>query len=61
MGLAISDLCRMALTRVTCGKRLPFSKDISNALTCEIIEKAERGEKIFHAKDAKDRFSQLGI
>ena len=45
MGLTVSDLCRMAL----------------NALTRETIEKAERGEEIFHAKDAEDLFRQLGI
>ena len=52
MGLTVSDLCRMALTRVD---------DIPNALTRETIEKAERGEEIFHAKDAEDLFRQLGI
>ena len=44
MGLTVSDLCRMALTRVAHEKRLPFSDDIPNALTRETIEKAERGE-----------------
>ena len=57
MGLTVSDLCRMALTRVAHEKRLPFSDDIPNALTRETIEKAE----IFHAKDAEDLFRQLGI
>ena len=61
MGLTVSDLCRMALTRVAHEKRLPFSDDIPNALTRETIEKVERGEEIFHAKDAEDRFRQLGI
>ena len=61
MGLTVSDLCRMALTRVAHEKRLPFSDDIPNALTRETIEKAERGEEIFHAKDAEDLFRQLGI
>ena len=57
MGLTVSDLCRMALTRVAHEKRLPFSDDIPNALTRETIEK----EEIFHAKDAEDLFRQLGI
>ena len=61
MGLTVSDLCRMALARVALEKRLPFSDDIPNALTRETIEKAERGEEIFHAKDAEDLFRQLGI
>ena len=61
MGLTVSDVCRMVLTRVAHEKRLPFSDDIPNALTRETIEKAERGEEIFHAKDAEDLFRQLGI
>ena len=61
MGLTVSDLCRMALARVAHEKHLPFSDDIPNALTRETIEKAERGEEIFHAKDAEDLFRQLGI
>ncbi len=65
MGLTVSDLCRMALTRVANEKRLPFSAEIPNEipndLTRETIEKAERGEEIFHAKDAEDLFRQLGI
>ena len=61
MGLTVSDLCRMALTRVADEKRLPFSADIPNAPTRKTIEKAERGEEIFHARDAEDLFRQLGI
>lgn len=61
MGLTVSDVCRMALTRVAHEKRLPFSMEIPNKLTRETIEKAERGEEIYHAKDAEDLFRQLGI
>ncbi len=61
MGLTVSDLCRMALTRVANEKRLPFSAEIPNDLTRETIEKAERGEEISHAKNAEDLFRQLGI
>lgn len=52
MGLTVSDFCRMALTRGADEKRLPFSAEIPNALTRKTIEKAERGEEIFHARDA---------
>ncbi len=61
MGLTVSDLCRMALTRVANEKRLPFSAENPNALTRETIEKAERGEELFHVRDAEDLFRQLGI
>lgn len=59
MGLTVSDACRMVLTRIAHEKRLPFREDIPNALTRETIEKAERGEEIFHAKDAEDLLRQL--
>lgn len=59
MGLTVSDLCRMALTRVAHEKRLPFSEEIPNALTRETMEKAERGEDVFYAKDFDDLLTQL--
>jgi DNA-damage-inducible protein J len=61
MGLTVSDVCRMALTRVAHERRLPFNDPEPNALTRETMEKADRGEDVFHAKDAEDLFKQLGI
>ncbi len=65
MGLTASDLCRMVFTWVAREKRLPCSidtpVDTPNALTRETIEKADRGEELFHAKDAEDLFRKLGI
>ena len=61
MGLTASDLCRMVFTWVAKEKRLPCSIDTPNALTRETIEKADRGEELFHAKDAEDLFRKLGI
>ena len=61
MGLTVSDVCRMALTRVAYERRLPFDDPEPNALTRETMEKADRGEDVFHAKDAEDLFKQLGI
>jgi len=61
MGLTVSDVCRMALTRIAYERRLPFNDPEPNALTRETMEKADRGEEVFHAKDAKDLFKQLGI
>lgn len=59
MGLTVSDVCRMALTKVAHEKRLPFREDIPNALTRETMEKAERGEDVFYAKDFDDLLTQL--
>ena len=66
MGLTVSDVCRMLLTRVACERRLPFRDDmenagehIPNALTRETMEKIDRGEDIHHAKDLDDLLRQL--
>lgn len=59
MGLTVSDLCRMALTRVAYEKRLPFSDEIPNALTRETLAKIDRGEEIHHAEDLDDLLRQL--
>lgn len=59
MGLTVSDLCRMALTRVAYEKRLPFSDEIPNALTRETMAKIDRGEEIHHAEDLDDLLRQL--
>lgn len=61
MGLTVSDLCRMALTRVAYEKRLPFSDDIPNEETQEAIRAVERREGLFQAKDTEDLFRQLDI
>ena len=59
MGLTVSDLCRMALTRVAHDKRLPFSEEIPNALTRETMKKVLRGEELHKAKDLDDLLFQL--
>jgi DNA-damage-inducible protein J len=59
MGLTVSDVCRMALTRVAYERRLPFTDPEPNELTRETIEKAERGEDVFYAKDFDDLMRQL--
>ncbi len=66
MGLTVSDACRMLLTRVAYERRLPFRDDMEdagdhtpNALTRETMEKAERGEEVFYAKDFDDLMAQL--
>ena len=61
MGLTVSDLVRIVLTRVAKDKALPFEMRIPNKRTAETLSKSERGEDIHHAKDANDLFGQLGI
>jgi len=60
MGLTVSDLMRIVLTRVAKERSLPFDLR-PNALTRETMEKSARGEDVHHAEDANDMFEQLGI
>ncbi len=61
MGLTVSDVVRVALTKIAKEKALPFDMRVPNALTAETLTKSERGEEVSHAKDANDLFEQLGI
>lgn len=61
LGLTVSDVVRIVLTKVAKDKALPFEMRVSNKLTIETLTKSERGEDVHHAKDAKDVFEQLGI
>lgn len=61
MGLTVSDVVRIVLTKVAKEKALPFDMRVPNKLTVETLTKSERGEGIHHAKDANDLFGQLGI
>ncbi|MGD9887874.1 MAG: type II toxin-antitoxin system RelB/DinJ family antitoxin [Halothiobacillaceae bacterium] len=61
MGLTVSDVVRIALTKIAKEKALPFDICTPNALTAETLAKSERGEDVHHAKDADDLFEQLGI
>ena len=61
MGLTVSDVVRIVLTRVAKEKALPFEMGVPNKLTTETLAKSERGEDVHHAKDADDLFRQLGI
>ncbi|MGC8495123.1 MAG: type II toxin-antitoxin system RelB/DinJ family antitoxin [Syntrophobacteraceae bacterium] len=55
MGLTVSDLVRIALTKVAKEKALPFDMRVPDKLTSDTLAKSERGE------DADDLFNQLGI
>lgn len=61
MGLTVSDVVRIVLTKVAKEKALPFEMRVPNKLTTETLAKSEQGEDVHHAKDAKDLFKQLDI
>ena len=61
MGLTVSDVVRIALTKIAREKALPFYMRLPNALTAETLSKSERNEEVHPAKDATDLFDQLGI
>jgi DNA-damage-inducible protein J len=61
MGLTVSDVIRIMLTKVVKEKALPFEMRVPDKLTVETLEKSERGEDVYHAKDADDLFKQLGM
>lgn len=61
MGLTVSDVVRIALTKIAKEKALPFEIRVPNAVTAATLAKSERGEDVHHAKDANDLFGQLGI
>jgi DNA-damage-inducible protein J len=60
VGLTVSDVMRIVLTRVAHERALPF--DLTpNKLTRETLRKSARGEEVHRAKDAADLFNKLGI
>jgi len=61
MGLTVSDVVRIALTKIAKEKALPFDLRIPNALTAETLANSARGEDLHTAGDAADLFDQLGI
>ena len=61
MGLTISDLVRITLTKVAREKALPFDLREPNQLTIQSIKNSEAGVDVHKAKDADDLFDKLGI
>jgi DNA-damage-inducible protein J len=61
MGLTVSDVVRIVLTRVAKDKVLPFDMYMPNKLTAETIEKSELGVDVYSVKDANDLFNKLRI
>jgi DNA-damage-inducible protein J len=40
---------------------LKFERHVPNKLTADTLEKSERSEDVYQAKDADDLFKQLGL
>ncbi|MFZ0392699.1 MAG: type II toxin-antitoxin system RelB/DinJ family antitoxin [Terracidiphilus sp.] len=60
MGLTVSDVMRIVLTRVANENALPFDLK-PNKLTRETMRKTARGEDVHRAKNVRDLFRQLEI
>ena len=60
MGLTVSDVVRIVLTRVANEETLPFELK-PNKLTRETMRKTARGIEVHKAKNAADLFKKLGI
>ena len=60
MGLTVSDVMRIVLTRVAKENALPFDLK-PNKLTRETMRKTALGVEVHQAKDAADLFNKLGI
>jgi DNA-damage-inducible protein J len=60
MGLTVSDVMRIVLTRVANENALPFDLQ-PNKLTRETMLKTAKGVEVHQAKDAADLFHKLGI
>ena len=61
MGLTVSDVVRIVLTKVAKEKALPFKLHKPNKLTAETLAKSEKGIGVHKAKNAADLFRQLDI
>lgn len=61
MGLTVSDLVRITLTKVAREKALPFELRVPSGLTAQTLAKSERGEDLHYAENADALFKELGI
>ncbi|HEY1647547.1 MAG TPA: type II toxin-antitoxin system RelB/DinJ family antitoxin [Terracidiphilus sp.] len=60
MGLTVSDVMRIVLTKIAKESALPFDLK-PNKLTRETMRKTARGVEVHPAKNAADLFDKLGI
>ncbi|WP_174889574.1 type II toxin-antitoxin system RelB/DinJ family antitoxin [Candidatus Williamhamiltonella defendens] len=61
MGLTVSDVVRIVLTKVAKERALPFEMCSPNQQTVKTLKNSESGKDLYYAKDADDMFKQLGI
>ena len=61
VGLTLSDVIRIVLTKVAKEKALPFEMRVPNKLTVKTLLKSDNGKDVHKAKDESDLFKQLGI
>ena len=61
LGLTVSDVVRIVLTKVAKDKALPFEMRVPNKLTVQTLERSERGVDVHQPKNADEMFDQLGI
>lgn len=61
MGMTVSDLMRITLTKVARERALPFDMRVPNELTAKTITASEKGIDVHKAEDADDLFNKLGI
>ncbi|MDN5923669.1 MAG: type II toxin-antitoxin system RelB/DinJ family antitoxin [Xanthomonadales bacterium] len=61
MGLTVSDVVRMTLTKIAHDKALPFEMRVPNQLTADTLAKSQRGEDVHYAENAAALFKDLGI
>jgi DNA-damage-inducible protein J len=59
VGLTVSGVIRIVLTRVAKENALPFDRK-PNKLTRETMRKTAQGEEVHQARDAADLFNKLG-
>ena len=60
MGLTVSDVVRITLTKVANEKALPFELT-PNRETSAALNRSARGEDVHKAADVEELFEQLGI
>jgi DNA-damage-inducible protein J len=61
MGLTVSDVVRIVLTKIAKEKALPFEMRVPNIVTEATMAKSEVGEDVHRARNSTDLFNQLGI
>ena len=61
IGVSSAEAIRMFYRQIEMNQGIPFDVKIPNKLTVDTLRKSEKGEDVYHAKDADDLFKQLEI